>query len=59
MKPYGKSTEKVLQEYEYTTNPVTRASLRAIIGNRIDKAESFRLELMREKRNQSLQNSSF
>jgi hypothetical protein len=48
MEAYATSTAQILVKYEQETNPVTKASYRTIIGNRIDRAERFRLDAMKK-----------
>lgn len=43
MKAYATSTAQIIVKMENATNPVTRASYRTILGNRIDRAELFRI----------------
>ena len=47
MRAFATSTAQIIVKMETTDNPVTRSSYRTILGNRIDRAESFRLEAMK------------
>lgn len=39
----GATTDEVLMQYQYETNPVTKAVFRQIIGNRVDLGRSSHL----------------
>ena len=47
MKPYHVLTHRIISKMENEPNPVTRSSYRVILGNRIDRAESFRLSAIK------------
>ena len=45
-KAYATSTTGIIRKYENEENPVTKSVYRTIIGNRVDRQELFRLEMM-------------
>lgn len=43
-KPYAVSTDEIIRRMLTLENPVTRAVYRQILGSRIDRQETFRLD---------------